>query len=144
MHKRGTLNKVQLEAAIRFHKVFIAGGLDPQRAANIHRIPGAGGTLHDAVLDARHEVFLIYDHVGGRLSLNGRVLYEVVGLDRAIEDCLRRVRGPDRWANKHRVVGVLASVLDSVAGYYATRARLESWRRRALRGVEIGYLSQGA
>ena len=100
--------------------------------------------LHDAVLDARHDVFLIYDHIGGRLSLNGRVLYQVVWLNRAIEDSLRRVRGPERWANKHHIVGVLASALDSVAGFYATRSRLESLRRRAFEGAEMGHLSQGA
>ncbi|HDZ72774.1 MAG TPA: hypothetical protein ENH55_08330 [Aurantimonas coralicida] len=145
MHKRGTLTSAQLEAAERFHRAFIAGACDPGRVANLHRIPGAeGAALPDAMLDAKHEVFAIYDHLGGRDRLAARMLMHVVGLDRTIEDCVREERGRDNWVNKHRAVGVLASALDSVCGYYATRTWLESLRRRALEGAEIGVLSQGA
>jgi len=145
MYKRGTLTSAQLEAAQRFHRAFIAGGCDPERAANMCRVPGAPSAgLPDAMLDAKHEVFAIYDHLGGRGCLGARVLMQIVGLDCAIDDCVRVERGRDNWVNKHRLAGVLAAALDSVSGYYATRAWLESLRARALKGVEIGPLSQGA
>ena len=144
MHKRGTLSAAQLDAAVRFHSAFIAGGLDPARAANMGRVPGgAGNGLPDAMLDAQHEVFQIYDHVGGRQTSSGLLLRAIVGEDRSIDECVRLGRA-EGWANKHRVAGALAAVLDSVSGYYATRGHLEALRRRALRGAEIGVLSMGA
>lgn len=145
MHKRGTLTSAQLHALSKFHATFIAGGLDPARAANMSRVPGGGANgLPDAMLDAQHEVFQIYDHVGGRQCLSARILRAIAGEDRCIEDCVRVERGVDRWATRERIVGALATVADSVSGYYATRRRLEEQRRRMLSGTGSGVLSQGA
>ena len=143
MLKRGALSQRQRDMALRFHKAFIAGGLDPRCVASLLRTPGARGPLAESVLDAKQEVFEIYDHVGGRDTLGARLLYQVIGMDRSIEECVRIERGGGERTNKHKALGALTAALDGVAGYYPTRGL---WLKRAerLKAAETQARMQGA
>jgi hypothetical protein len=146
MLKRGALSQRQRDMALRFHRAFIAGGLHPGRAYDLLRVRTAisgTGPAADATLDAKDEVFGIYDHLGGRGSLGARLLYHVIGMDRSIEDCVRIERGGGERTNKHKALGVLTTALDGVAGYYATRGL---WLKRVerLKAAETQARMQGA
>ncbi len=146
MYKRRALDRRQLEAAMEFHETFIAAGLDLQRAADMGRVPGnLGGGEADQVLDARAEVWAIYDHIGGRGSLSARVLRAIVGEGRTINECVRgESKGSCGTSMKNRVAATLSAALDGVCGYHSTKHRHEAALRTALKDAVSGALSQGA
>jgi hypothetical protein len=121
--QRGIITKEAAMAADQFRRAFRVATLDPLRAADLSRVPGARGRGGDPPTWASERVSDAVDALGGQGSLVASCLWHIVGLEWSIR----------RWGREQAGIaqtngtGVLIAALAILAakGWPATRGLLK-------------------
>lgn len=100
MRDKGQIDERQLAAGKTFRDEFEIAGMDPLKAANLHRM--GGGQVSDIparIMDAKDYVADCMKRAGGHGSFTGLALWWVVGRGESFAEFTRRVA----WGNNTRL-----------------------------------------
>jgi hypothetical protein len=113
LERRGDIRAAERDAGEKFHRLFQRAALDPLRAADMARIGGATGPrdAHGSE-NARRQANAVIAVMGGRASLAGSILWDVIGEDQSMR----------QWSLRHGrreevAKGILIATLARLADY---------------------------
>ena len=114
MERRGTLESHLADAGREFARLFRRAHLDALKAADMSRIPAAGGYrepgLPHGAEAARRRVNEIMAELGGMTSIVGSIIWHVVGLEWSV----RRWALETRRHNEGVACGILIAALSAL------------------------------
>ena len=111
MARKGAVTGRQLAAAGEFHRLFRLAGLDALKAADLGRVPNAGGagtTAGSGHEFARRRIARAIAALGGEATCLASCAWHVIGLEWSLRDwAAKATRG-----NVHQASGILKSPLE--------------------------------
>ncbi len=125
MLRSGTITKEMHDAARDFCATFTIARFDPVVCMTLDRIPGTGSAadLTDMQVDARRNIGLALDALGGFGSPAGDCIWHVVGLQRSIREWAMRQGWGGKSIGERQAHGILVAALGVLAGYYGYTRR---------------------
>jgi hypothetical protein len=120
MERRGTITPAMRQAAEGFRALFRSASLDPLRAPDLNRMPGAS---RDPQLgarggEAREQVWAAMTALGGIHSPAGSCIWHVVGCEWTLKDWALREGWGGRPLGVETAAGVLVGALGVLQGLY--------------------------
>lgn len=110
LERNGDIDHPQRQAGERFHRLFQRAALDPLRAADMARISGCGASREPhGSENARRQVNAVIAIMGGRTSLAGSILWDVIGEDQSMRQWALR-HGRDAKVAKGILIATLAHI----------------------------------
>jgi hypothetical protein len=120
MERRRTITPAMRQAGEDFRAIFHAAALDPLRAADLNRVPGAG---RDPQLGARggaarEKVWAAMTALGGIHSPAGSCVWHVVGCEWTLKDWALREGWGGRPLGVETAAGILVGALGVLQALY--------------------------
>lgn len=120
MLRKGTITAAMRQAADDFHAQFVLASLDPLRAADLNRLPGAWRDVPMSLrqAEARTKVWQALQALGGIASPAGSCVWHVVGCEWTVKDWALREGWGGRSLSQEAASGVLVGSLGVLQGFY--------------------------
>jgi len=123
LEHRGAITRTEAEAGERFHDLFQRGGLDGLKAADMGRIPAAGGMMFGDQISpsgerCRVRVTEAMTALGGAGSVAASAVWHVVGFEMSVRQWALATRRRQELA-----CGILVAALGLLAAHFAGRRR---------------------
>lgn len=122
LFKRGAITATQAHAGAYFRIKFRKAALDQLMAADIERpkVSGRHRTpiLPSAIENARESVTKAVNAAGGRASLCGSCLWDIIGMEMTIKDWCGLQAGRKKPMSQHQATGVLIAALEILEKHY--------------------------
>jgi hypothetical protein len=120
MLRKGTITAAMRQAADDFHAQFILASLDPLRAADLNRLPGAWREVPMSLrqAEARTKVWQALQALGGIASPAGSCVWHVVGCEWTVKDWALREGWGGRALSQETASGILVGSLGVLQGFY--------------------------
>jgi hypothetical protein len=120
MLRKGTITAAMRHAADDFHAQFMLASLDPLRAPDLNRLPGAYReepmSLRQA--EARTKVWQALTALGGIASPAGSCVWHVVGCEWTVKDWALREGWGGRPLSQETASGILVGALGVLQAFY--------------------------
>jgi hypothetical protein len=119
MLKSSAIDQAMYDAARDFQVAFFVANLDPLRAVQVLRVPGAGRepNLSDRQIDARRRVHAAMHALGGINSPAGSCIWHVVGMGRSVREWAIGQGWSGRPIRQEQAQGMLLAALGVLAAH---------------------------
>ncbi|HKF71364.1 MAG TPA: hypothetical protein VKB68_06420 [Stellaceae bacterium] len=120
MERRRSITPAMRQAGEDFRAIFHAASLDPLRAADLNRVPGAGRDRHLGARggEAREKVWAAMTALGGIQSPAGSCVWHVVGCEWTLKDWALREGWGGRPLGVETAAGILVGALGVLQALY--------------------------
>ena len=124
MERRGSITSSMRQAGEDFRRHFRRAALDPLRASDLSRPPGAAKTRfaddpRSSIENARRAVWRALEAVGGLSSPAGSCLWHVVGWERSLKEWAQGQGWNGKRVSEEAASGIMIATLGILAGYFA-------------------------